>query len=325
MTGKGYKKLVNKLIDSDFKEIVTTKTMDNEKITELEDYKEIWQKSANLKHSYSIDTEADWHKVRQRMNFYSGRQKLQAGKFFLRIAAIAILAIGLTVGLRQILVFYQENQNDFISFATTNETKEIILPDGSIVTLNNNSTLNYNKAFNTGNRDVILAGEAHFNVAKNNQIPFKVFTGLSTVEVVGTIFNIKQTDTTVKVDVKEGIVKLSYTEDNDIAVKLAQNESAVLKENQKQIEKIVIDLTALQWLPERLNYISTPINDVLKTIAQRHELYFTALPEFDTISYTGNLSNKQLTEIITLINLSLSNNEKQLTISDNEILLKSLN
>ena len=325
MTNKEYKKLIKELIESDFKQNVTTKTMDYEKNTELEDYKEIWEKAANLKNSYSIDTEADWHKVRKQMNFYSGRQKLPAGRYFLRIAAISILALGLAIGLKQIVSYYQGNQAEFITLASTNEAKEIILPDGSVITLNCNSTLNYKESFNTDNRDVILTGEAHFNVAKNRQLPFKIYTGLSTVEVLGTVFNIKQTDSTIQVDVEEGLVKLSHTENKEIAVNLAKNESAVLKEEEQRIERLVLDLTALQWLPEKLNFVSTPLNDVLSTIAQRHKLNFTPSAEFDTINYTGNLSNKQLTEIVTLINLSLSNSEKQLIVSKDEIILKSLN
>ena len=325
MTNKEYKKQIKELIESDFKQKVTLNTMDYEKKTEMEDYKEIWQKSANLKKSYSIDTEADWQKVRERMNFHPGRKKLPAGKYFLRIAAIFILALGLAVGLRQIVTFYQGNGNDYVTASTTTETREIILPDGSVITLNTNSSLNYNSNFNKSNREVILVGEAHFNVAKNKQLPFKIYTGLSTVEVLGTVFNIKQTDSLIKVDVEEGLVKLSHSENKEIEVKLTKNESAILNEKEQQIEKLVLDLTALQWLPEKLNFVSTPVNEVVMKIAHRHNLNFIPSEEFDTINYTGNLSNKQLNEIVTLINLSLSNNEKQLVISKNEIILKSLN
>lgn len=65
------------------------------------------------------------------------------------------------------------------------------LPDGSKVWLNAGTTIRYPVSFNERERLVFLDGEAFFDIAKNDGIPFRVTAGNHEVEVLGTQFNIK--------------------------------------------------------------------------------------------------------------------------------------
>src|SRR5690606_26229989 len=69
-------------------------------------------------------------------------------------------------------------------------TYQVILPDGSEVWLNANSTLTYPSKFTENERKVNFSGEAYFSVVKNTQKPFKVISHGQQVEVLGTEFNI---------------------------------------------------------------------------------------------------------------------------------------
>ncbi|MGF6847765.1 transmembrane sensor [Chitinophaga sp. W3I9] len=69
--------------------------------------------------------------------------------------------------------------------------KIITLPDGSVVTLNENSQLDYPAAFDGGSREVYLRGEAFFEVAHDKNKPFLVHTGAIVTRVLGTSFNIR--------------------------------------------------------------------------------------------------------------------------------------
>ena len=51
---------------------------------------------------------------------------------------------------------------------------QLTLPDGTKVWLNSSSSLHFPTDFNTGERIVKLSGEAYFEVAKNEKMPFKV-------------------------------------------------------------------------------------------------------------------------------------------------------
>jgi len=66
---------------------------------------------------------------------------------------------------------------------------QVKLADGTIVRLNSGSSLRYPVAFGKEKREVVLKGEAYFQVAKG-KAPFYVQVGGLTVRVYGTVFNI---------------------------------------------------------------------------------------------------------------------------------------
>lgn len=69
-------------------------------------------------------------------------------------------------------------------------TYQITLPDGTRVWLNAATTLHFPSAFQGTERKVELSGEAYFEVAANNKLPFRVISKGQTVEVLGTSFNL---------------------------------------------------------------------------------------------------------------------------------------
>lgn len=70
------------------------------------------------------------------------------------------------------------------------ETREIILPDNSRITLNAGSVLIYPEKFSSTERTVFLSGEAIFEVTHNEALPFMVNTTDLTIHVHGTTFNV---------------------------------------------------------------------------------------------------------------------------------------
>ncbi|MBZ4190596.1 FecR family protein [Niabella beijingensis] len=66
----------------------------------------------------------------------------------------------------------------------------LTLSDGTVVMLNADSKLRFPFRFGGTTRDVYLEGEAYFKVFKDKAHPFIVHTPLTTVEVVGTQFNV---------------------------------------------------------------------------------------------------------------------------------------
>ncbi|MCU0379284.1 MAG: FecR domain-containing protein [Bacteroidales bacterium] len=68
---------------------------------------------------------------------------------------------------------------------------ELILPDSSRVWLNSESSIRFPVFFSGSFRVVEITGEAYFEVAENREMPFRVSSGNTTVEVLGTSFNIR--------------------------------------------------------------------------------------------------------------------------------------
>ncbi len=115
-------------------------------------------------------------------------------------------------------------------FVKPGSKSKIILPDGTVVSLNSSSTLSYNKDFNKKIREVNLEGEAFFDVSKDAAHPFTVHTSRIDIKVLGTLFNVKSydADPTIETTLLRGSVEV-YNKDDPSAPKV------ILKPNEKLV------------------------------------------------------------------------------------------
>jgi transmembrane sensor len=86
----------------------------------------------------------------------------------------------------------------------------LILADGSKVWLNAASSITFPTQFIGNERIVTITGEAYFEVAHNQSMPFKVRSGRQEITVLGTHFNIKAYDDeqTISTTLFQGSVKV---------------------------------------------------------------------------------------------------------------------
>lgn len=114
-------------------------------------------------------------------------------------AAILVLAIGLGW---QLLppgsTFSKDNEQSLATISlqrirrnTTAKPLTILLTDGSVVTLEPGSQLDYPREFGANQRAVTLIGEAFFEVARRPRQPFVVTTNEFTTTVLGTSFRVR--------------------------------------------------------------------------------------------------------------------------------------
>jgi len=99
---------------------------------------------------------------------------------------------------------------------------KVVLPDGSEVQLNAESTIEFPTAFQDGERRVKLRGEAYFKIARNENAPFIVTSDQLSVRVLGTEFNFKSYVTeTAHVSLVKGKVEVMRpgTETSDATLK----------------------------------------------------------------------------------------------------------
>ncbi len=132
------------------------------------------------------------------------KPKNNKGRF---IAIAATIALLLTIGFWQYLL----PTNDTVLLTTNfGEVKTHLLPDGSKVILNANSTLTFKEHWANTTREVQLKGEAFFEVIKkSDKKQFIVQTDKGIIQVLGTSFNVKQRATAFEVALLEGVVALS--------------------------------------------------------------------------------------------------------------------
>lgn len=143
----------------------------------------------------------------------------------LKIAAAVLLIIGSCYLYGNYRIDKLSQKYQYICVPAGNRTN-IILPDGTNVWLNANSSLRYPTVFSRGKREIELNGEAYFEVKKDDK-PFIVKTDKYNIEVLGTIFSVEAyaNSRQFKTSLYEGKVKL-YNASHPNAVYLSPGQSA---------------------------------------------------------------------------------------------------
>ncbi len=111
------------------------------------------------------------------------------------------------------------------------ETKEVELPDGTHIYLNDNSKLDYiADRFDKKRREIWLEGEAFFEVAHNPDKPFIIHTGDFKTVVRGTSFNVKAYKEIGEIDVTVRTGKVEVGTGKEIFGMLTPNKQIVYNE-----------------------------------------------------------------------------------------------
>jgi hypothetical protein len=145
------------------------------------------------------------------------------------------------------------NEND--------KTMLIQLADGSTIQLDKNSRLKYPKEFTESNREVYLTGAAFFDVQKNPDKPFLVYSNGLITKVLGTSFYVQaHTEAPdVRVSVRTGRVsvyadKPSPTQDPEAnGVVLTPNQKAIYQRKEATISKVLVEKPILLIPKTQLN------------------------------------------------------------------------
>lgn len=196
--------------------------------------------------------------VRERIRFdatvlVDERAILPAKRFYVPAWAVPVLKVAATVllliGSIYLYDTYQANRMSqtfqMVHVPPGNRTN-IVLPDGTNVWLNANTSLRYPVAFSKKNREIYLDGEAFFEVVKENK-PFIVKTDKYNVEVLGTTFDVDAyaDKSEFKTTLYEGKVKLYGSQKNE-SVLLSPGQTAQLVGNTLQVTS-TIDTNSYRW------------------------------------------------------------------------------
>jgi ferric-dicitrate binding protein FerR (iron transport regulator) len=139
------------------------------------------------------------------------------------------------------------------------------LEDGSIVYLSEQASIYYPEHFQENKRTVTLSGNAFFEVSKQPERPFFIDTKVAAIEVLGTFFQVKNSDnSTFRLSVRNGEVKITLKENNQIRYVRA-GETALLESGALQITASDLfpfdkDFEKIRFKDERLADITRIIN-----------------------------------------------------------------
>ncbi len=218
-----------------------------------------------------------------------------------KIAAVLVLFIALPVG----LIFYVGNSKENIEQLTAkSEIKTILLPDGSQVVLNANSSINYSEDFKQ-KRTLKLSGEAFFKVVRDPKSPFVVETAEFKTKVLGTSFNIKAYPNRLSsVSVVTGKVEVVVKEHPNNKSILTKNQSLSFSNN--KMPQIAISNSAdfNAWTKNILIFQNSTLAEIAKTLENRFNISIVFEDEsIEKLRVTGKFKEDNIANILSSIAL----------------------
>ncbi|HWV67547.1 FecR family protein, partial [Chitinophaga sp.] len=158
------------------------------------------------------------------------------------------------------------------------EHKKIILPDGSTVILNNNSTLEYPEKFTGGTRTVKLNGEGYFEILHNPASPFIVQSGKLRTTVLGTAFNIKSLNGNNEIIVTVTTGKVSVADEHKVLGILAPNEQMVFHTGDKKPDLVKVQAEEIvEWQKNDLFFENITMEQAAAILSQKFNVKITFL------------------------------------------------
>jgi transmembrane sensor len=266
---------------------------------QFEDFKIIWEESKRLTTVSTLDEDEAWKRFKNRTSQPKQHALVRPIRptNWLRIAALFIIVIG--AGYFGYKLFSEKPVQNIV-VASHQTTLTDTLPDGSIVTLNKNSSLDYPSRFKNDTRTIALKGEAFFDVTPNKQKPFIIHVNDVTIKVVGTSFNVRSVNGITEVIVETGIVQVSRKNKTvelrpKEKIKISTQDSSMVKD--KEEEKLYNYYRSKEFVCD-----GTPLWKLVKVL---NEAYDTNIvienPKLRSLPLDTTFDNESLDRILEII------------------------
>lgn len=183
--------------------------------------------------------------------------------------------------------------------APKGNTLKIKLPDESLVLLNSGSSMAMAVSYGRLNRHVTLQGEAFFEVTHLADIPFTVATKNTTVQVLGTTFNVSAypQDKQVKTTLLTGSVHIQAG-NKQLLLKPGQ-QAQVARDSQMELIKNVDINAVLAWREGYFKFKDESIQVILEELAKWYPITEIAIDPAIDEKFTGSLKrSKKLTDVL---------------------------
>ena len=199
----------------------------------------------------------------------------------------------------------------------SDKSHTLTLDDGSVITLQPNSVVEYPETFTGPSRDVYLSGEAFFEVKRNPKKPFSVYANEIVTRVLGTSFTVRayKKEKNVVVAVKTGKVSVFTKEESRLkkdslhilaGTLLTPNQQIVFSRAEARMVKSLVE--APVSLPsvvgkENFEFIDTPAHEVFARLERAYgvKIIFDEEVMSDCLLNTSSLENISFYDKLRLI------------------------
>jgi len=279
------------------------------------EFTKVWELTGTNFSYSNADPDKGWTQLQIKV---SESKRILKGRFFknelIKYAAMLVLVCSIGFAAFQLIrkPKIAEDSPARIAIAETDahpvNVMRISLPDGSSVTLNANTKIEYPDHFTEKIRKVKLSGEAFFEVTKDSIHLFRIETPNATIEVLGTSFNVSAYPNTdkIEVNVKAGKVKLSTYSHGKTDLKfvvLPAGNRGWLKISKHEIGQTeALEPNYASWITKVVNFQRTPLSEVCAVLENTYHIKFKLEnQEIGKIPYTANFSDLNLDYIVKVI------------------------
>ena len=285
----------------------------------FEKTKVLWERLDGVYTNSSFDKSAAKIKISSKIQTRKQSIPRHTTRFWISAAASILLLIGLGFSA---LYMYNQNSRNEIVYSSRDSVKEIQLADGSHIWLNTSSSLKVSGSFGRKQREVFLKGEAYFEVKRDESKSFKIHTGETITEVLGTSFNV-ELDTisgNVKIIVNTGKVGFyPSNQQKDRKILVPHDLATYLSENQSILVSSNSNLNYLSWKTGVLKFYDTPISEVCKVLSKQYHKQIISKINQPDMMLTGTFQNESLDDILNVMELTLDVNANT---TNNQIIIQ---
>ncbi|MGV8136077.1 MAG: FecR family protein [Mangrovibacterium sp.] len=181
------------------------------------------------------------------------------------------------------------------------------LPDGSTGWLNGGSVVKYPVRFGSI-RNVILNGEAYFDVIKNPKSPLIVDANNLKIKVLGTSFNVisYKGDSISEVIVAEGKVNVTakYAEFNEILLPSDHLALNTVRNTYSKKTSNVLNYTS--WRTGKLTFVNDKLDEVIRKLSRFYNVDFDVKENVDRNQlFRANFEEENLDEILRYLKITM--------------------
>ena len=243
----------------------------------------------------------EWLKLRNRLNLNDINPPAKNKTIFNRKIWQYAAAIGLILFLVSAIYYLSltpkcEKVVDYHEvIVPKGEIKKIFLPDGTLVFINSDSKLKYDNCFYKKHREIILEGEACFDVKYNAKKPFIVHTQENDVTVLGTAFNIYAypNENIFRASLERGKILVSHNNENTVELKVNQTYLFIKNSKQSKIFETANVQSYSSWKDGKIVFRNQPFTDILRKLERSHNVTFSLQnKEVENCKYTGTFTTK---------------------------------
>lgn len=278
---------------------------------------------------YPVETA--WEKVHNRIQDKStgktGRFRMLIYNPLVRVAA-AVLVVALLSVAGYNIFFNPSASGKLIQVVAGDQAvKTLTLPDGTLVSLNASTRMDYPGKFGKNTREVTIEGEAFFEVKPNKEKPFIIHAGNAQIKVLGTSFNVcaypsaKSVEVIVKTGKVQVLNKASETkQNNELILNPGEKGTLVLSSN-ALLKTTNQNPNFIAWKTHDLIFRATSLGEVISNLENVYKVNIRLDdPKLNGLLLTAHFNDYSLDFILKVIETTF---QMETQVIDGQYILKS--